>query len=129
MRVAPAIFAGVCRAKLVLGMQVLDMLMTGLQPRSALQRYSAKRMQKPINFYFTAPGAQSVSILGDFNDWQPNANPMRRQTDGIWTAQLALHHGHHQYQYLVDGQPVLDPRAQGIARNVRGERVSVVAVS
>lgn len=129
MRVAPAIFAGVCRAKLVLGMQVLDMLMTGLQPRSALQRYSAKRMQKPVNFYFTAPGAQSVSIVGDFNDWQPNAHPMRRQTDGTWTAQLALHHGHHQYQYLVDGQPVLDLRAQGIARNVRGERVSLVAVS
>jgi 1,4-alpha-glucan branching enzyme len=105
------------------------MPLTSLPTRSALQRYSAKRMQKPINFYFTAPGAQSVSILGDFNDWQPNANPMRRQPDGIWTAQVALHHGHHQYQFLVDGQPVLDPRAQGIARNLRGERASVVAVS
>ncbi len=105
------------------------MTLTGLQTRSALQRYSAKRMQKPVNFYFAAPGAQAVSVIGDFNDWQPAANPMRRQPDGTWTTQLSLHHGHHQYQFLVDGQAVLDPRAQGIARNARNERVSVVAVS
>jgi 1,4-alpha-glucan branching enzyme len=97
--------------------------------KSALHRYSAKRMQKPINFFCFAPKAKQVDLVGDFNDWQPGAHPMQRQPDGSWTIQLPLHHGHHHYQFLVDGEPTLDPRAQGIARNARNERVSMIAVS
>lgn len=92
-------------------------------------RYSAKRMAKPINFFCFAPEAKQVSLVGDFNDWQPNAHAMCRQPDGSWTLQVALHHGHHQYRFLVDGQPVLDPRATGVARNAQNERVSLLAVS
>lgn len=98
-------------------------------PEAGLHRYSARRMAKPINFFCVAPGAQAVSIVGDFNHWRPDAHPMQRQPDGSWTAQVPLHHGHHHYQFLVDGQPLLDPRAQGIARNAKNERVSLIAVS
>jgi hypothetical protein len=42
---------------------------------------------------------------------------------------VELHHGHHQYVFLVDGKPQLDPTASGIARNERNERVSLTAVS
>ena len=42
---------------------------------------------------------------------------------------LPLTHGHHHYQFLVDGEPALDPRATGIARNERNERVSLLSVS
>ena len=97
--------------------------------KSALHRYSAKRMQKPINFFCFAPKAQQVELVGDFNNWEPGALPMNRQPDGAWTIQVALNHGHHHYQFLVDGEPTLDPRAQGIARNARKERVSMIAVS
>jgi 1,4-alpha-glucan branching enzyme len=96
---------------------------------SALHRYSAKKTAKPVNFVCLAPGAQHVSVIGDFNNWEPNANPMKRQPDGAWTAQVALSHGHHQYVVCVDGQSQLDPRAQGIARNQEGERVSLIAIS
>ena len=34
-----------------------------------------------------------------------------------------------QYQFLVDGEPMLDPRANGVARNTRNERASLIAVS
>jgi 1,4-alpha-glucan branching enzyme len=96
---------------------------------STLHRYSAKRTAKPVNFVCQAPGAQHVSIIGEFNNWEPNANPMKRQPDGAWTAQIALSHGHHQYAFCVDGQYQLDPRAQGIARTPDGHRVSLLAVS
>lgn len=86
-------------------------------------------MAKPINFFCFAPEATHVSLVGDFNDWQPTAHPMNRQPDGSWTAQVPLHHGHHMYQFLVDGKPVLDPRAHGVARNRRNERASLIAVS
>jgi hypothetical protein len=42
---------------------------------------------------------------------------------------VPLSHGHHQYRFLVDGKPMLDPQAMGIARNEQNEQVSLVAVS
>ena len=54
---------------------------------------------------------------------------MSRTSDGRWIASLELHQGHHQYLFLVDGKPVLDPNANGIVRNDRDERVSLIAVS
>ena len=96
---------------------------------STHNRYSAKNMAKPVNFFCLAPEARAVSVVGDFNDWHPNVHPMRRQADGSWYLQIPLNHGHHHYAFLVDGTPVLDPRAMGMARNERNERVSVIAVS
>jgi 1,4-alpha-glucan branching enzyme len=92
-------------------------------------RYSAKKMVKPINFVCVAPGAKAVHLSGDFNDWDPAALPMKRQPDGAWLVQVPLNHGHHHYRFLVDGKPVLDPHAQGVARDHRGEKVSLLAVS
>jgi len=94
-----------------------------------LNRYSAKNMAKPVNFYCFAPEAQAVALVGGFNGWNPLANPMKRQPDGSWLAQVNLPHGHHQYQFLVDGEPMLDPNAYGIVRNERDERVSLAVVS
>jgi hypothetical protein len=48
---------------------------------------------------------------------------------GWWLAKVQLCHGHHQYRFLVDGKPMLDPHATGIARDERGEQVSLLAVS
>ncbi len=96
---------------------------------STNDRYSARNMAKPVNFYCSAPTAQSVCLVGDFNGWNSLANPMRRQADGSWFARVELTHGHHRYCFLVDGEPALDPRGNGITRNERNERVSLIAVS
>jgi 1,4-alpha-glucan branching enzyme len=88
-----------------------------------------RRMTKPINFICAAPEARQVTICGDFNDWNPVSHPLERQPDGSWLGQVPLAHGSHHYVFVVDGQAMLDPRAQGIARTERGERVSVVMVS
>ena len=92
-------------------------------------RYSAKNNIKPVNFTCVAPSAQAVTLIGDFNDWHPDAHPMKRQPDGAWTLQVQLSHGHHHYQFLIDGKPTLDPRAQGTVRNERDEKVSLLLVS
>jgi len=91
--------------------------------------YSAGRQQHQVTFFCDAPGAKTVTLAGDFNQWDPAATPMRRTPDGRWMASLELHHGHHRYRFLVDGTPTLDPNASGIARNDRNERVSLIAVS
>jgi 1,4-alpha-glucan branching enzyme len=103
-----------------------------MEPASSLfaqDRYSAKRMSKPVNFVCVAPAAKQVALTGEFNAWNAQAHPMQRQPDGAWLLQVPLHHGHHHYRFLVDGKPVLDPRATGVARDPHGERVSLIAVS
>ncbi len=82
---------------------------------------------KPVNFYLAAPQAGSVEIAGDFNHWHPL--PMHRSIDGWWTTQIELPHGHHQYRFLVDGQPTLDPHATGSSRDLHHDPVSLIAVS
>jgi 1,4-alpha-glucan branching enzyme len=98
-------------------------------PLSLSNRYSAKNNRKPVVFICRPTDANDVYLVGDFNDWDPWANRMKRQVDGAWRLEVLLNHGHHQYLFLVDGKPALDPQAYGIARNEKNEKVSLVAVS
>lgn len=84
---------------------------------------------RAINFICHAPQAKSVSVIGDFNKWDPTAHPMKQMPDRSWLLQVELRHGHHRYAFLVDGMLTLDPHAQGVTRNDKGERVSLVPVS
>lgn len=91
--------------------------------------FGPNKTLRPMNFVCNAPQAQSVSLVGDFNGWNPALHRMKRMPDGAWLLTVDLKHGHHRYAFLVDGVLTLDPRAQGITRNDRGERVSLVPVS
>lgn len=102
---------------------------TRMSHRSTSERYSAKKMRKPVNFFCHAPQAGQVAVVGDFNEWNPGANPMSRGPDGAWHIQVPLHHGHHRYVFWVDGVATLDPKAQGVSRNEKNERVSLMSVS
>ena len=92
-------------------------------------RYSAGKTVKPIPFVCLAPEASQVFMTGEFNGWSEKSHPMERTADGAWRLMVDLKHGHHLYRFLVDGQPVLDPKANGVARDAKGERVSLIAVS
>jgi 1,4-alpha-glucan branching enzyme len=108
----------------------MNSTLDAVMERPARSLYSAKRMAKPVNFYCHArPDAKSVRLVGDFNDWDMTSLPMQRQPDGCWFVQVTLTHGHHQYVFLVDGEPELDPDAAGIARVDAFGKASVTAVS
>ena len=94
-----------------------------------MSAYGHKQNLRAINFICNAPQAQKVSLVGDFNNWNASAHPMKQMPDRAWLLNLELRHGHHLYAFLVDGVLTLDPRGQGIARNDKGERVSLVPVS
>jgi 1,4-alpha-glucan branching enzyme len=103
--------------------------MNAVLERSATTPYSAKNMSKPINFYYARPDARSVSLIGDFNGWNPNSLPMHRRVDGWWSIQVPLTHGHHRYLFLVDGTPTLDPWSSGTVQVDGYSKVSLIAVS
>lgn len=91
--------------------------------------YGAPANLRATNFICNAPQAHAVTLVGDFNQWNPATHPMKKMPDGAWLTTVELKHGHHRYAFLVDGHLTLDPRAQGITRNGRNERVSLVPVS
>jgi len=82
---------------------------------------------KPINFYCHAPEAKLVQLASDFNQWTPIE--MLQRLEGWWYLQVELPHGHHQYRFLVDGRPTLDPHATGTGRDEADEAVSIIAVN
>jgi 1,4-alpha-glucan branching enzyme len=94
-----------------------------------IPRFSTKKTVKPVNFICTATTAKRVTLVGDFNDWHPQATPMKRQPDGCWHVQIQLGSGPHHYQFMVDGKAALDPAAQGVARNEQDEKVSLITLA
>lgn len=55
-------------------------------------------------FSIAAPNARNVQLAGDFTDWQQQAVPMIKGTDGVWRAAVRLAPGIHAYRFLVDGR-------------------------
>jgi 1,4-alpha-glucan branching enzyme len=98
-------------------------------PAGPSSGHPARKPLHLVDFFCRAPQAQSVSLVGDFNEWQPTAHPMTRMPDGGWVIRLELPHGHHQYLFLVDRVPTLDPNAMGTVHNERNETVSLIAIS
>jgi hypothetical protein len=84
----------------------------------------------PIQFVLDSPRAARVSLVGDFNGWDPEATPLvRDSSSGIWTATVPLLPGRHVYAFMVDGTAwTLDPRAATAPDPDFGTPSSVVLV-
>ena len=54
-------------------------------------------------FRVWAPNAQAVSVVGDFNYWDPASAPMTRDWDGYWTAVVPFVQHGQVYKYAVTG--------------------------
>jgi glycosidase len=53
--------------------------------------------------------ADSVSVVGAFNGWDPAADPLRMVDPGVWKTHLELPPGDHPYLLRVDGRVETDP--------------------
>jgi hypothetical protein len=58
----------------------------------------------PVQFVLRADGARTVSLVGDFNDWDPVATPLAESGRGVWSAIVALRPGTVRYSFLIDGR-------------------------
>ena len=55
-------------------------------------------------FRVWAPNAQSVSVIGDFNEWDPMRCPMEKISGGVWEAWVPFAlQDYDRYQYCVTG--------------------------
>ena len=48
--------------------------------------------------------AKVVSLVGEFNDWDPSADPMKRSKSGSFSKSMQLDCGdRYQFRYVIDG--------------------------
>lgn len=83
-----------------------------------------------IQFVLVAPSAQSVRLVGDFNDWDTEATPLIQDDgQGVWSVTVPLEPGRYRYSFLVDGTTWLeDPHAAPALDDEFGRRNSVITV-
>lgn len=83
----------------------------------------------PVRFSLNAPDAARVSIVGDFNNWNPSTLPMRRSADGrVWEVEVRLPLGRYNYSFMVDGRLARDPDAPSTTDDGFGTPNSVLMV-
>lgn len=87
-------------------------------------------VMQPVQLVFRAPDARRVSVVGDFNGWDPKATTMTRdRASGIWSQTLALRPGRHVYAFVVDDSVwTRDPRSPAAADADFGRPGSVLLV-
>jgi hypothetical protein len=54
-----------------------------------------------VEFSYHYPQAAEVFLVGSFNGWNPQSNPMRRSGGGRWTCAVELAAGAYQFYYLA----------------------------
>ncbi len=65
--------------------------------------------EKGVKFTYFEPNAKSVYLVGDFNEWNTSATPMKRDAEGLWSVIIPLAPGKYQYKFFVDGKYEQDP--------------------
>jgi len=84
---------------------------------------------KRIRLQHHAPEAKRVCVAGSFNEWQPEAAPLKAEADGLWNLELNLPPGTYEYRFVVDGCWCDDPNATETTPNLFGGHNAVLRVS
>jgi hypothetical protein len=66
-----------------------------------------------IRFVFVDSNAQTVELVGDFNEWTKGATQLKRSgAPGVWAVSVALPAGRHEYAFIINGTRwIADPLA------------------
>src|SRR6476659_7590045 len=89
----------------------------------------AERGPRTIAFVLRAPADSAVTLVGDFNDWDPPATPLHPGAGGVWTGTVPLHPGRYRYTFIVDGSWRRDPAAPRALEDDFGTPTSVITVA
>lgn len=78
------------------------------QPRGIRKAYTKSHKVCSATFGLpmeAAPNALKVTIVGDFNNWDKEANPLKKLKTGDFTVTLRLDPGkEYRFRYLIDGK-------------------------
>lgn len=87
-----------------------------------------KVARKVVKFQLPSPEANSVYLVGSFNDWDTTATPMKKDNSGIWKRNVKLTPGTYEYLFYVDGEWKNDPNGTEVKENPFGTMNSVLVI-
>jgi chromosome partitioning protein len=91
--------------------------------------FGVRATAQGLLFVQPANGAGNLHIAADFNNWNPQQTPMRRDEQlGVWQACVPVAPGRYQYRLVVDGRWIQDPYNQQVETNPFGELNNVIDV-
>ena len=78
--------------------------------------------EQGVAFRVWAPNADSVSLIGDFNDWSPEASPMEVEENGYWSVMIEGAKAGDEYKfYITNGEKTferIDPYSREVTNSV-----------
>jgi len=72
--------------------------------------------------------AMTAYLAGSFNHWKTSELPMTKNKDGSFKKKMTLPAGGHEYKFIVDGNWMNDPEAEGNVVNPYGTLNSVITI-
>lgn len=87
------------------------------------------KTSRGVQFTVHAPSAQSVRLVGDFNEWNAEQLELRKdEQNGTWSKTILLPEGDYQYRYIIDGNWVHDPNNEHVEHCPYGGLNSILSV-
>jgi 1,4-alpha-glucan branching enzyme len=86
-----------------------------------------KKGNNVVRFVLKDATPHEVFLTGGFNGWNPAAQPLKRNGDGTWSAEIQLPPGRHEYLFVADGTWRPDPETEAVPNPFGGVN-SVVTV-
>jgi 1,4-alpha-glucan branching enzyme len=83
---------------------------------------------RKVQFEFSLPEANEVYLVGEFNNWDTQANLMKKDRNGIWKTALSLRPGRYEYRLFADGHWENAPSCSGCVPNEFGSQNCVKIV-
>ena len=81
------------------------------------EMYDAPGDPIPVEFILYAPEEKSVSVVGTFNDWNGDRNPMEK-TGSLWRCRIDLPTGNYGYKFKAGDQWLPDPNNPNLADGI-----------
>jgi len=94
----------------------------------SVQTVSQAQEQVWLRFVYIDRNAESISVAGDFSDWEPI--PLNKQVvngEQVWTGLVSMSRGEHRYMFVKDGEEwVTDPLASVQREDGFGNKNAVI---
>lgn len=81
-----------------------------------------------VMFRIYKPDARIISLVGDFNSWNPENDLLKMGDDGVWRLEKRLPRGEYRYKFIIDGEWKADLFNPLSASDNTGEICSVLRI-
>ena len=89
---------------------------------------TGKKTYKNVEIGFYSPEAMNVCVAGEFNGWDTQSLPMKKDKTGVWKSKVKLLPGRYEYKLFADNAWVENLPDAETASNPLGAQNFIILV-